>query len=136
MGSTFISELLALPVQAAMRLSPEIVAFSDSIAVIVDRMVKEDVGAVVVVKDNKPVGIITEKDVMERVVRAGKDIKHTQAKDVMSAPVITIEFDHSLKEALDLMHRHKIRRLVVMKGGSAIGLITERRLLTIPFLTI
>ena len=136
MSSTFISELLGLPVQCAMRLSPVLAASSDNVSAVVDKMVREDIGAVIVVTDSKPIGIITEKDIVERVVRTGKDMKNTQAKDVMSAPVVTIEFNHPLKEALELMHHRKIRRLVVTKAGSVIGLLTERRLLEVAFLTV
>ena len=136
MSSTFISELLGLPVQCAMRLSPVLAASSDNVSAVVDKMVREDIGAVIVVTDSRPIGIITEKDIVERVVRTGKDMKNTQAKDVMSAPVVTIEFNRPLKEALELMHRRKIRRLVVTKAGSVIGLLTERRLLEVAFLTV
>jgi len=59
----------------------------DSISVVVDTMIKEDVGAIVVVDEGQPVGIITEKDTLVRVVQPQKDFELTLAKDVMSKPL-------------------------------------------------
>jgi CBS domain-containing protein len=92
-------------------------------------MITEDIGAVIVIDKGRPIGIITEKDILDRVVTPGKDVYKTFAKDVMSKPVITIEASNMLKEALELMKKKNIRRLVVMENDSIVGLVTERRLL-------
>ena len=92
-------------------------------------MIKEDIGAAVVIENGQPVGIITEKDILERVVTPRKNVYKTLAKDVMSKPVIFIEASQSIKEALMLMKKNKIRRLAVTENGYLIGLLTERRLL-------
>ena len=92
-------------------------------------MITEDIGAVIVIEKERPIGIITEKDILDRIVTPGKDVYNTLAKDVMSKPVITIEASSMLKEALELMKKKKIRRLVVMENERLIGLVTERRLL-------
>lgn len=93
------------------------------------KMVTSDIGAVIVVQGGKPVGIITERDVLERVLTAKRDVYNTQAKDIMSKPVISIEADRSTKEALELMQKHHIRRLAATENGTLIGIVTERRLL-------
>ena len=92
-------------------------------------MIRENIGATLVVENNRPVGIITEKDVLERIVTPRMDTYKTLAKDVMSKPVISIEASHSIKEALGLMKKNKIRRLAVTENKSLVGLVTERRLL-------
>ena len=93
------------------------------------RMTMENIGAVFVVENNRTVGIITKKDILERVVTPGKDVYKTLAKDVMSNPVVSIEASHSIKEALGLMKNNQIRRLAVTENETLVGLITERRLL-------
>ena len=101
----------------------------DPISSLTYEMIKEDIGAVIVIDNGIPVGIITEKDILERVLTPGKDVYKTSAKDVMSRPVISIEANSPLKEALELMKRYKIRRLIVKENESIVGLVTERRLL-------
>lgn len=125
--------MLQIPVEKGDR-TPVTVSMSDSVSVLVNKMVKENIGALVVVEKGKPVGIITEKDVLERVMKLEKDMNQTLAKDVMSKPLISIESDRPMKEALELMQKHNIRRIVVTKKGKLRGLITERRLLHAAFL--
>lgn len=92
------------------------------------RMVQSNIGAVLVVERERPIGIITERDVLERAIM-NKNVYKATAKEVMSQPVISTEADCSVKEALRLMRKHKIRRLAVTENGTLVGLITERRLL-------
>lgn len=94
-------------------------------------MIKENTGAIVVLEEEHPLGIVTEKDVLERVIKAKKDFETTLVKDVMSKPVVTIEAERPIRDALNIMHKHDIRRLIITKNGSFIGLTTERRLLEI-----
>ena len=114
-----------------MRHAPATVSPFEPISIVIDKMIKERTGAIVVVEDKLPVGIITERDVLERVIKPQKDFELTPVKDAMSKPLITIEADRSIKEALDLMREHNIRRLIVTKNGEIIGLTTERRLLEV-----
>jgi len=92
-------------------------------------MVDKDIGAVIVVEKDQPIGIITERNVLERVIMANKNVYKTKAKDVMSTPLMTIGGNQSMKDSFELMREHKIRRLAVIENGVLIGLVTERRLL-------
>jgi CBS domain-containing protein len=92
------------------------------------RMVQSNIGAVLVVEKERPVGIITERDVLERAIM-NKNVYKTTAKEVMSHPVISTEANCSVREALRLMRKHKIRRLAVTENETLVGLVTERRLL-------
>ncbi len=105
----------------------------DPVSTVLDILLKENVGAVIVLDGEKPVGIITEKDVLERVVKLRRDFETTLSRDVMSKPLITIEADRPISEALELLHRHNIRRLVVVEDGVLLGLSTERRLLEVAY---
>jgi trk system potassium uptake protein TrkH len=92
-------------------------------------MVNQDIGAVVITRGKLPIGIITERDILQRVVRANRDPSKTLVGDVMSKPVITVDYKATSKRALEIMREHKIRRLVVVEGEKFAGLVTERRVL-------
>jgi CBS domain-containing protein len=92
-------------------------------------MFRENIGAVVVEEDRRPLGIITEKDILVRAVSEEKDLYKTRAQDVMSKPVWSIEANRPIRKALELMRTHNIRRLVVTDMGQLVGIVTERRLL-------
>ena len=92
-------------------------------------VVNYDIGAVIVIEKEKPVGIITEKDVLEKVLIKNKDVYTTTANEIMTKPIITIESDQYIKEALKLLQEHQIRRLAVTENDILIGIVTERRLL-------
>jgi CBS domain-containing protein len=93
-------------------------------------MVEQNIGAVIVVDKGRPVGIITERNILERVLVQNLNVYQTQAKEVMSTPLVSIESDRPIREALDLMRQHHIRRLAVTENDALVGLVTERRLLT------
>jgi len=112
-----------------MRQPPVTVSPSETVSDVMFKLVNANIGAVVVVDDGRPVGIITEKDVLRRAILRGKDVDATRAKDVMSTPLRSIEADRPIKEALELMRKNNIRRLAVTKNDALIGLVTERRLL-------
>ena len=120
---------LNLPVKVAMRHPAVTVSLSDTVSSLMFRMINENIGAVIVVDAGQTVGIVTEKDVLERVIVRGKDVYTTRAKDTMSSPLVSINADHSIREALELMSKNKIRRLAVTENGSLVGLVTEKRLL-------
>jgi CBS domain-containing protein len=85
-------------------------------------MGQKEVGDVIVVDAEMPVGIVTERDIVRRVVarRRPVDIK---VSEIMSAPLITIGPDASLKEAARAMVNHRIRRLPVLKEHKLVGII-------------
>lgn len=120
---------LNLPISVNMRQPPVTLSPSETVSSLMFKMINEDIGAVVVVDEGRAVGIITEKDVLERVIMRGKDVYETKAKDVMSKPLISIDADRPIKEGLELMRKNKIKRLAVTKNESLIGLVTEKRLL-------
>ena len=92
-------------------------------------MVKQNVGAVVVTRDYEPLGIITERDIIERVVLANKDLHEVVAQEIMTAPLLTIDSNRTIEKALEIMRKNHLRRLVVVEGEKLVGLVTERRLL-------
>ena len=121
---------LNLPVSQCMRRPPVTVPPWESVRGLMYRMLEQNIGAVIVVDQGQSVGIITERNIVERVLVQKKNVYQTQAKAVMSTPLVTIASDRTVKEAFDLMRQHHIRRLAVTENHALVGLVTERRLLT------
>ena len=105
------------------------VLLSTHISDIAKIMVEQNVGAVVVTRDYEPLGIITERDVIERVLLANRNLHEIVAQEIMTAPLLTIDSSRTVEEALAIMHKNRLRRLVVVKGEKVVGIVTERRLL-------
>jgi CBS domain-containing protein len=91
-------------------------------------MIKNNIGAVIVMRCGIPFGIITEKDIIKNIVLKRKDPTKIIAQDIVSTPLIWIEADESVSDALKLMQKNCVRRLAVTRNGRLIGLVTERRL--------
>jgi len=122
-------ELSEVTLESIVRSPAPTVRPSDSVSNTAKMMVEKDVGAVIVADDKKPIGIITEKDILNRVINTQKDSAKTLAKDVMSTPLVTIDIKQTANQALEIMQHHNIRRLVVVRGETLAGLLTERRTL-------
>jgi len=91
-------------------------------------MSKRGIGSLMVTSNGKPVGIVTERDILTRVIAEGVEPAKAQVKAVMSSPLITIKEDASLADATILMHLKKIRHLFVVDGGQVVGILTDRDL--------
>jgi CBS domain-containing protein len=138
LSSKYIEGMLNFTVEEGceLKLAPITVSKSDSATTLVKKMIEENVGAVVVVEEGRPIGIVTETDLLDKVIKPLKDMNLTLAGDMMSQPVISLEFDRPMKEAVELLRKHNIRRIVVTKDGAFFGLVTERRFLEIAFLVV
>jgi signal-transduction protein with cAMP-binding, CBS, and nucleotidyltransferase domain len=91
------------------------------------------IGSLFVTNDKEIIGILTDTDMMRRVVAAGTDASQTKVEQIMSAPIMTIEEDKTLLDANDLMARAHVRHLGVTRGGVMVGVISVRDL--VVFLT-
>jgi len=120
---------LKASVESVMRSPPVTALISDSAAAVVEKMISNNIGAVIIMSGGAPAGIVTERDIVEKIVRARKDPTKTRTQDVMSSPLLSIESDKLVADALRIMRDKKIRRLAVTRKGALVGVVTERRLL-------
>ena len=79
-------------------------------------MSRNSIGSLILVQDEKPYGIVTERDLVRRVIAAGKDPETVKVSEVCSMPVLTMVEDDALEDAIDMMRAHKVRRIVVVNG--------------------
>jgi len=87
------------------------------------------VGSVFVKQDDRIVGIVTEPDIIRKVVGAERVPYYVPVEDIMSSPVIGIDSRRPITEAADLMEQHGLRHLAVLNGGSIVGILSVRDLL-------
>lgn len=98
---------------------------STQIAEIVRLMDENDVGSVVIVRGSKPIGIITDRDIVLRVVRKGSNPHNVQVGDVMSSELASISDSSTPIRAAELMRERQIRRLpLVDANGDLVGIVT------------
>jgi CBS domain-containing protein len=90
------------------------------------RMATRDVGAMLVVDGDRLLGIVTERDIVFRVVARGLDPLATRISEVMTPEPVTIEPDRPFGYALVVMHREGFRHLPVVEDGKAIGIVSAR----------
>jgi CBS domain-containing protein len=112
-----------------MRSPPVTVLFSDTAWSIANKMFTNNIGSVVVMSGGAPTGLVTERDIVKNIVRDKNDPTKMRAQDVMSTPIITIEANKTVKDALELMREKDVRRLAVTRNGRLVGIVSERRVL-------
>jgi len=95
-----------------------------SVKEVVATMNKFNIGSIVVVQGNRPVGVISERDILRRVVEPCLTPETLTARQVMTTPVLTISETASIDEAAKLMAKKKVRKLPVMKKEKLVGIVT------------
>ena len=106
------------------------VSATDSVAQAARTMQKAGATEAIVVSESVPRGIITERDILYKVVAAGSNPSVVKVKDVMSTPVQTIEEEARVGEAIAKMSKLGIRRLGVTRKGKIVGMITQKAMVT------
>lgn len=89
-------------------------------------MVEKNRGSAVVTRKGESIGFLTERDIMKRVVAKSLNLDSTRVKDVMTTSPVTIEKDKPLRQAIDLMNRKGVRRMLVTENGRIVGIFTLR----------
>jgi CBS domain-containing protein len=89
-----------------------------------DIMNQFEIGSIIATRKGKAVGIITERDLLKRIVAEGKSAKKTTVKDIMSSPLVVITPNTDLEEAARLMFEKKIKKLPVIDQNRLVGLVS------------
>jgi len=102
----------------------KVVRPDSSIKEVVATMNKFDIGSIIVVQGGRPVGIITERDILRRTVEPCLAPETLTARQVMSSPVLTINETASIDEAAKLMAKKNVKKLPVMDNQKLVGIVT------------
>jgi CBS domain-containing protein len=116
---------MAKSVRDAMTEDPRSIGASVSVVEAARLMRAEHIGSLPVTEDERLVGMITDRDITTRVVAESAALETTSVGDVYSRDLISVEPDHDLEEALELMARHQVRRLPVVENGRLVGMVAQ-----------
>jgi CBS domain-containing protein len=98
----------------------------DTIDRVVSIMLEKNIGSVIVTGEKKNIiGIVTERDLISKVLAKGRNPKEVRVKEIMSRPVVTIDPDTTIGEAAKIMQSRGIGHLPVVKNGRVVGIIAE-----------
>lgn len=103
---------------------PITVDIATSTANVAKIMAEKDIGSVLVTHEDKIVGIITERDLVRKVLASAQNPAEITAGNCMSAPIISIDSEALLSEAAKVMSSNRVRRLAVIKDGKLQGMLT------------
>ena len=104
---------------------PVVVSADTSCGRIAKLMKDRKIGSVVIVENGKPVGILTERDLIHRVIAEGKDPEKCYADQVASKPVIAVSIHADVEMVVDIMNDYGIRRVIVVDADDqVIGIVT------------
>ncbi len=104
-----------------------------SVRTAAEKMREHGIGSIFITSGDEIIGILTDTDLVRRVVATGADPQATTVEKIMSAPIASIEGDRTLLDANDLMAKQHIRHLGITKDEKMIGMISVRDL--VVFLT-
>ena len=88
-------------------------------------MAREDVGPVPIVEDGRLVGIVTDRDIVVRVVAEGRDPNATTVREIASTELVTVSPDDALDDALNRLAERQVRRLPVVEGERLVGIVAQ-----------
>jgi CBS domain-containing protein len=90
------------------------------------KMFEYGIGSLIVTRNHEPVGIVTERDILNKIVAVEKDPRTTRISSIMSTPIQTIEYTAKVGDALIKMIKLGVRRLAIVKDEKVIGLVSQR----------
>jgi trk system potassium uptake protein len=123
-----MQDVLERPVSSYMHRLFVILDENTSVASAVKQMHSHNAGTIIVLRGNTPVGIVTDSDIIDKVVMRGEDSDEVFLKSIMSAPLVTISPKGTVKQALHLMRLNQIKRIPIADTVGIFGVVTQEAL--------
>lgn len=121
----------SVPVKDAMTVNVITLEPSNSVTEAADTMVREGIGSVIIVENSEPKGIICERDLLEKVISSDLKPSEVNAEEIMEAPLVTIDPDADMLDAMRIMVKNNIGHLPVVDGGELKGIVTVQDVLEV-----
>ncbi len=115
---------MAASIRDVMTTEPLVLDATQTVAEAATIMRDADVGDVLVRREGKVVGIVTDRDVVARVVADGLDPASTQLGEVCSGELHTLSSDATVGDAIALLRAHAVRRIPILDGDDAVGIVS------------
>ena len=112
-------------VREVMTSNPATCSVEASVEAAAKAMAQEDVGPIPVLDGERLVGILTDRDIVVRVVAEGRDPQSTSVGEVASRDLATVSPDENLDRALQLLAERQVRRLPVVEGETLVGVVAQ-----------
>jgi CBS domain-containing protein len=108
-------------------MTTDVVTASPSMNVVdaAKKMIEQEKGPLPIVEGDRVLGMVTDRDLVAKVVAAGRNPNECSVTDVGTMEPVTIEPDRDLDEARQLMAQHQLDRLIVVDGGRLAGIVSE-----------
>jgi CBS domain-containing protein len=118
-------EISQLTAQPGIKLPTVEVANAENVSNLVDIMLKNNVDSILITENRKPIGVITDRELLREIVENQKDPAKTLTKDLDYTPLITLDEGESVTNALKTMREKRTSRIAVVKNGQLVGMLTE-----------
>jgi sugar-specific transcriptional regulator TrmB/CBS domain-containing protein len=118
-------EISEISSQAGMKLPAVEVSNEETVSNLVDTMLQNGVNSVLITENQKPVGVINDRDLLKEIVENQKDPKKTLARDLKYTPLIMLDSGESISYALEMMREKGMKRIAMVKNGQLVGMLTE-----------
>lgn len=111
--------------QAGTKLPALEIQASEKVSTIVEKMLQNGVNSVLITEYHKPIGVISDRDLLKEIVEEHKDPLNTLAKDLSYTPIISLQANETMISAMKLMEKKGFKRAAIVKNGQLIGMFTE-----------
>jgi len=118
-------------VREVMTLKPVTISSEKTIYSAARKMEKQNVGSILITENKKLIGILTERDVIKRVLLSGMNAKKTRVMDVMTKRLKTVGPWEDIQEVVEIFNKKGLRRVPVVADGKLVGLVTSKDLLRV-----
>ncbi len=118
-------EISEISSQAGMKLPKIEVPVTETVSALVNLMLQNSVNSVLITDHHRPIGVISDRDILRDIIEARKDPTRTMAKDLSYTPLIILDKAESMINAMQIMREKAMKRAAMVKNGQLVGMLTE-----------
>jgi predicted transcriptional regulator len=118
-------EISEISTQAGMKMPTIEAATTETVSTLVDAMLKNGAATILITENQKPIGMISDREVLKEIVEKHRDPQETHVKDLKYTPLITLDHGESITHVLKVMQDKGMERVAMVKNGQLVGMLTE-----------